>query len=139
MTDKIEEILWVQVRGKNSFMLGAIYRSEYTDLLDAEQGESKIEENIRKAAEISDRIIVTGDLNVDMSNANDADTQNLQNIYHSYRSYPRTLKYAIYMVPSPKRLKYTFYIMLTQKRPKYANYVVCTKGGNVLTPLFTKI
>ena len=84
MTDKIEEILWVQVRGKNSFMLGAIYRSEYTDLLDAEQGESKIEENIRKAAEISDRIIVTGDLNVDMSNANDADTQNLQNIYHSY-------------------------------------------------------
>ena len=54
------------------------------DLLDAEQGESKIEENIRKDAEISDRIIVTGDLNVDMSNTNDADTQNLQNIYHSY-------------------------------------------------------
>lgn len=84
LTDKTEEILWVQVRGKHSFMLGTLYRSEYTDILDGEIGESKIEENIRKATELSDRLIVTGDLNIDVSDTTNALTQSLQNIYKSY-------------------------------------------------------
>ena len=70
LTEDCEEILWVQVKAKESFMLGIIYRGEYTDIMAEKDGECKLEENIRKASEISNRIIVTGDLNVDMSNAN---------------------------------------------------------------------
>ena len=66
LTDNIEEILWVHVKIKQSFMLGAIYRSEYTDTMN-DDGESKIEENIRKATEITNNIIITGDFNIDMS------------------------------------------------------------------------
>ena len=47
------------------------------------EGECKLEENIRKASEISNRIIVTGDLNVDMSDANPQSEQ-LKNIYKCY-------------------------------------------------------
>ena len=60
-------MLWAQVRGKTSFMLGVIYRPDYSDILyGKENSESQIENNIRKVAEISNKIIVTGDLNVDM-------------------------------------------------------------------------
>lgn len=85
MSDKVEEILWVHVKRKQSFMLGVIYRSEYTDVMKVtEDGESKIEENVRKATEISDRIIITGDLNIDISDDNSNLTKELKNIYGSY-------------------------------------------------------
>ena len=84
LTDPVEEILWVQVKSKQSFLLGTIYRSEYTTILDADGGESKIEENVRKATEISDRLIITGDLNIDTSDNSSKLTDNLQNIYQSY-------------------------------------------------------
>ena len=84
MTDKVEEILWVHVKTKQSFMLGTIYRPEYTDIMDETDGESKIEENIRKASEISDRLIITGDLNIDTSDKTSNLTKQLKNIYNSY-------------------------------------------------------
>ena len=84
LTDETEEILWVQIKVKESFMLGVIYRSEYTDVIKESEGESKIEENIRKATEISNHLIITGDFNIDMSNKEDKDTQTLTNIYHSF-------------------------------------------------------
>lgn len=85
MTDKVEEILWVQVKTKQSFMLGTIYRPEYTDIMhEPDDGESKIEENIRKACEISDRLIITGDLNIDTSDKTSHLTKQLNNIYSSY-------------------------------------------------------
>lgn len=84
LTEDTEEILWVQVRGKQSFMLGAIYRPEYTDMLNAENGESKLDENIRKAAEITNRIIVTGDLNIDASDPSNVLMNTLENICKTY-------------------------------------------------------
>ena len=84
LTDEIEEILWVQVKIKQSFMLGILYRAEYTDLLEANLEETVIESNIRKAFEISSNIILTGDFNVDVSNAENKQTQVLNNIYHGY-------------------------------------------------------
>ena len=84
LTDKVEEMLWVQVRTKQSFMLGIIYRSEYTDILLSDDGESKLEENVRKAAEISDRLIITGDFNIDTSDNTCKLAENLKNIYKPY-------------------------------------------------------
>ena len=84
MTDKIEEILWVQVKGKQSFMLGTIYRPEYTDMMKVENGESKIEENVRKACEISNQLIITGDFNIDDSDINSNLTKQLNETYSSY-------------------------------------------------------
>ena len=83
-TDEIEEMLWVHVKGKHSFLLGTIYRADYTDTLNDENGESKIEESIRKASELSNTIFVTGDYNIDMNDVNNKDTIKLHHIYEPY-------------------------------------------------------
>ena len=84
LTDDIEEILWVQVHSKESFMLGTIYRPDYTDMMKEENGESKIEENVRKACEISNNFIITGDFNIDDSDKDSPLTKQLNAIYSSY-------------------------------------------------------
>ena len=85
MTDEVEEILWVHVKVKQSFMLGVVYRNEYTDLMkENEAAECKIEENVRRASEISDRLIITGDFNIDDSDTSSNLTKQLNNIYNSY-------------------------------------------------------
>ena len=73
-------------------MLGTIYRAEYTDILKNECNESILEENIRKAAEITNNIIVTGDFNVDLSNPSSKDTQILTECYESYNLEQHILK-----------------------------------------------
>lgn len=83
LTDNIEEILWVHVKIKSSFMLGAVYRPEYSDIM-KNDGESIIEENIRKATEITNNIIITGDFNIDMSDPTHKNTQLLTDIYETY-------------------------------------------------------
>ena len=84
LTDEVEEILWVSVKGKESFMLGTVYRSEYTDILNENHGESKLEENIRKASEVTNRMIITGDFNIDTANDTSILTQSLTNLYQTY-------------------------------------------------------
>ena len=84
LTEEIDEILWVHVKVKQSFMLGLVYRAEYTDILKGNGVESTLERNIRKANEISNKIIITGDFNIDLSNPENKNTQILNNIYESY-------------------------------------------------------
>ena len=95
LCDSTEEMLWVQVRGKETFLLCVIYRPDYSDLLNPQNqinadvlnddtGESQIEKNIRKATETSKNIIVLGDFNIDMKNYENYNTQNLKNIFKSY-------------------------------------------------------
>ena len=84
LSDDIEEILWVHIKEKSSFMLGTMYRASYTDTLDEQNGECKIEENIRKVSEISDNLIMTGDFNIDLNNEKHKDTIKLSNIYDTY-------------------------------------------------------
>lgn len=92
LTDKVEEILWVQVKTKHNFMLGTVYRAEYTDILNNSCNESTMEENIRKAAEITNNIIITGDFNVDMSDHESKDAQMLKETYESYNLKQHILK-----------------------------------------------
>ena len=40
-----EDILWAQIKGRESILLGVIYRPNYSEMLDEESGESIIEEN----------------------------------------------------------------------------------------------
>ena len=77
---------------KQSFMLGTIYRAEYTDILKSEGHDSILEENIRKAAEITDNIIVTGDFNIDMLDPESKDTQALKDSYEDYNLEQHILK-----------------------------------------------
>ena len=65
LCDDTEEILFVQVNTKPSFMLGVVYKPNYSDLLFSEN-ETILEETISKATETTNRIIVTGDYNVDL-------------------------------------------------------------------------
>ena len=84
LTDKIEDILWVDVKAKQSFLLGVIYRPHYSLMLDDTQEESTLEMNIRKASEITSNIVITGDFNIDMRKKEDNNTINLKNTYKSY-------------------------------------------------------
>ena len=71
LTEKDEEILWVHVKTNNSFLLGLFYRPDYSQLLqENDDGESPLEKNIREASEISNRIVIVGDFNIDLKNFN---------------------------------------------------------------------
>ena len=84
-TDPVEEILWCHVRTKESFMLGVVYRSEYTDILgENDENESKLEENIRKVSESSTKVIVTGDYNIDMTDHAHKNTEFIKSTYEAY-------------------------------------------------------
>ena len=85
LSPKDEEIFWVQVQTNNSFLLGVIYRPEYSQLLQAnEDGESTLEENLRKASELSNRLVVLGDFNIDMLNPNTKNAKYLNSIFDTY-------------------------------------------------------
>ena len=85
LSPKDEEIFWVQIQTNNSFLLGVIYRPEYSTLLqENEEGESALEQNLRKASEISNRLVVVGDFNIDMLNQNTKKAKYLKSIYETY-------------------------------------------------------
>ena len=84
LTNKTEEILWVEIKGKTNFLLSVIYRPDYCDILYDLENESILEESIRKAMEITSRIIITGDLNIDMSNITNNQTEKINDILSCY-------------------------------------------------------
>ena len=84
LTNKTEEILWVEVKGKQNFLLSVVYRPDYCDILFDEEIESILEESVRKATEITNRVIITGDFNIDMSNPTNNQTEKLTDILTCY-------------------------------------------------------
>ena len=84
LSDDTEDILWAQVQMKNSFLLGVVYRPDYSQMIDDSEKESTLEKNIRKAAEISNQIVITGDFNIDIRNPNDKFCSSLKDIYKPY-------------------------------------------------------
>ena len=82
LIDNTEEIFWVQVKAKESFLLGVVYRAESTEMMNGE--ECKLEENIRKASEITDRVIMTGDYNIDMQDKTNKLTQEIKEMHKAY-------------------------------------------------------
>ena len=84
LTHTVEEILWVHVKTRRSFMLGTVYRSEYTDVHIVENAESTLEENIRKASELSSNLIVVGDFNADTSDPTSKIAEEIKTSYSMY-------------------------------------------------------
>ena len=64
--DDFEENLWLYVKTKQSFLLGTIYRADYTNILKETEEESLLDKYIQQAYRITDNIIVVGDLNADV-------------------------------------------------------------------------
>ena len=82
---KEEEILWAQVQTKNNFLLGVVYRPTYSEILvDKEDKESIFETNLRQAAEISNRIVLVGDFNVDMKQKENKEPKALSSTCDSF-------------------------------------------------------
>ena len=83
-TEEVEEILWCHVKTRESFMLGVVYRAEYTDVIDDQEKECKLEENIRKVRELSSKVLLMGDFNIDLLDSNSRNTELLKGIYETY-------------------------------------------------------
>ena len=80
LTDQVEEILWIKVKTKYSFLLGVIYRADYTDILKEDLEESILENNIRRASETAKNVILVGDFNVDYGTSTNRLTEKLENV-----------------------------------------------------------
>ena len=62
-----EENIWLLVKlPKQSFLLGTIYRAEYTNLLQEIEEETLLERYLQQAHKICNNVIVLGDLNADV-------------------------------------------------------------------------
>ena len=64
--EEIEEILWVRVKGKKSFILGTIYITEYCDMLNDASGETILEKHLREINSNNCDITLIGDFNIDL-------------------------------------------------------------------------
>ena len=84
VSDDIEDILWARVRDRNGFLLGALYRPDYSDMLNDKETESKLEKNIREVTSISKNSIILGDFNVNLIESKKPDTKKLKNIFKTY-------------------------------------------------------
>ena len=72
IADKDDEILWIEVTNKRTFLLGVVYRAAYTDLLTEEEGNTKLYKTLETANLMTNNIILLGDINCD-TNSNDPD------------------------------------------------------------------
>ena len=80
-----EETLWVEVKTKTSFILGTIYRANYTNLLSEDENGTELETQLTKAISKSTRTILLGDLNCDTSSEiADKSTQTLKDVCESH-------------------------------------------------------
>ena len=87
--EEAEEILWVRVKGKKSFILGAIYITEYCELLNEKTGESILENHLREVNSNNCDIMLIGDFNVDLlenklSSKKKRDKDTLKNLMDNY-------------------------------------------------------
>ena len=78
-----EEILWVYVKGKKSFLLGLVYNTKYCKLMCDKKGESIFEKHIKEVSLMGCNTFVLGDFNIDL-NEKCSKTKKLTNIFENY-------------------------------------------------------
>ena len=59
----LEETLWLEIKGKPTFIVGVVYRAEYTNLLTETDNGTVLEEQLNSAYCKSNKVIVMGDFN----------------------------------------------------------------------------
>ena len=84
LTDPVEEILWIRIKTKFSFLLGVIYRADYTDTLQETLEESLLENNIRRACETAKSVVLLGDFNINYAKAENHLRDKLENVCATY-------------------------------------------------------
>ena len=65
--EETEEILWVYIKGKKSFLLGLVYNTNYCKLMWDKNGESIFEKHIKEASLMGCDTFVLGDFNIDLN------------------------------------------------------------------------
>ena len=85
LSEKEEDILWVHVNNRNSFLLGVVYRPSYSNMLDENEGDSLLELSIQRATEITNRMIITGDFNVNLNEPETSNPSTLIDIMKTYK------------------------------------------------------
>ena len=68
INDDTEESLWVEVKADPNFIIGTVYRANYTELLTGNENGSTLELQLDAATTKNSRVIVVGDLNCDTAN-----------------------------------------------------------------------
>ena len=81
LSHPVEDFLWVQVKSSTNFLLGVLYRPDYSNFF---KENSNFEDHLQKVLEKSKNIIITGDFNIDLLADNCKETKNLKNCLHTY-------------------------------------------------------
>ena len=78
-----EEIMWVYVKGKKSFLIGLVYNTKYCKLMCDKNGESIFEKHVKEVSLMGCNSFVLGDFNIDL-NEKCKKTKKLKNIFENY-------------------------------------------------------
>ena len=81
--EETEEILWVYVKGKKSYLIGLVYNTNYCKLMCDKMGESVFEKHLKEASLMGCDTFVLGDFNIDL-NEKCSKTKKLKNMFENY-------------------------------------------------------
>ena len=81
--EETEEILWVYVKGKKSFLLGVVYNTNYCKLMCNKNGESLFEKHLKEASLMGCNTYILGDFNIDLKEKC-TKTKKLVNLFENY-------------------------------------------------------
>ena len=81
--EETEEILWVYVKGKKSFLLGIVYNTNYCKLMCNKKNESIFEKHLKEASLMGCNTFVLGDFNIDLKEKCNK-TKKLKNTFENY-------------------------------------------------------
>ena len=81
--ESTEEIMWVYVKGKKSFLLGLVYNTNYCKLMCDKNGESIFERHLKEASLMGCNSFVLGDFNIDLGEKC-SKTRKLTNLFNDY-------------------------------------------------------
>ena len=81
--ESTEEIMWVYVKGKKSFLLGLVYNTNYCKLMCDKNGESIFERHLKEASLMGCNSFVLGDFNIDLGEKC-SKTKKLTNLFNDY-------------------------------------------------------
>ena len=81
--EETEEIMWIYVKGKRSFLLGLVYNTQYCELMKDKKGESIFEKHIKEVSLMGCNTYILGDFNIDLQEKC-SKTKKLKNIFENY-------------------------------------------------------
>ena len=81
--EETEEIMWIYVKGKKSFLLGLVYNTNYCELMKDKKGESIFEKHIKEVSLMGCNTYVLGDFNIDLQEKC-SKTNKLKNVFKNY-------------------------------------------------------